>query len=91
MQFHCVTLFAMVPVGVSKAPVAKPAEEFFRHYDEAKKPSSNCLSALSRRDGDASDRPLGIHRKTVSRWLVQAAQSSQQAQTDRSLLLHRNR
>ena len=30
------TLFAMAPVGVSNATVAKPADGSFKQYDEAK-------------------------------------------------------
>ena len=35
------TRFAMAPVGVSNATVAKPADGSFKHYDEAKIPHSN--------------------------------------------------
>src|SRR6056300_218819 len=67
----------MAPAAVSNATDAKPADGSFKHYDEAKiQPSSNRPSTLSRRDGDgAISRVLGIHHKTVSRWLVQAAQA----------------
>ncbi len=48
----------MAPVAVSNATVAKPADGSFKHYDEAKiQPSNKDLSALSRRDGNASNRP----------------------------------
>ena len=68
----------MAPVGVSNATVAKPAEGSLKHYDEAKiQPSSNrayqlYLKGMGMR---AIGRVLGIHHKTVSRWLVQAAQA----------------
>ena len=39
----------------------------------------------------AIGRVLRIHHKTVSRWLVQAAQALPASPTDRSLLLHQNR
>ena len=62
----------MVPVGVSNAPVAKPAEEFFRHYDEAKiQPSSNRpVSFISK--GWGCERSAGflasITRRSLAGW-----------------------
>ena len=67
----------MAPAGLSHANVAKPADGSFKRYDEAKiQPPSNrrqlYLEGIGMR---AIGRVFGIHHKTVSRWLVQAAQS----------------
>jgi len=68
----------MALAGVSNATVAKPADGSFKHYDEAKiQPSSNRpVKSISKGMGmRAIGRVLSIHHKTVSRWLVQAAQA----------------
>ena len=72
------TLFATAPVGVSNTTAPKPADGSFEHYDKAmNQPSSNRpVNSISEGMGmRAIGRVLVIHHKTVSRWLVQAAQS----------------
>ena len=62
----------MVPVGVSKAPVANPADGSFRHYDEAKiQPSSNRpVNSISK--GWGCERSAGfsasITRRSLAGW-----------------------
>ncbi len=78
---------------VSNATVAKPANGSFKQYDEAKiQPSSN-RPALSRRDGDASDRQGSRHPSQDGLSLVgpSCPVTPSKPTTDRSLLLHRNR
>ena len=67
----------MAPVGVSSATVAKPADGSFRRSgvkDPALKQQA-CQLYLEGMGMRAIGRVLGIHHKTVSRWLVQAAQA----------------
>ena len=68
----------MAPAVVSNATVVKSADGSFKHYDEAKDPvlkQQACQFYLERMGMRAIGRVLGIHHKTVSRWLVQAAQA----------------
>jgi len=68
----------MAPVGVSNATaVANPADGSFRRSgvkDPALKQQA-CQLYLEGMGMRAIGRVLGIHHKTVSRWLVQAAQA----------------
>ena len=68
----------MAPAVVSNATVAKPADGSFRRYNVAKiQPLKQqaCQLYLEGMGTQAIGRVLGIHHKTLSRWLVQAAQA----------------
>ncbi len=85
----------MVPFGVSNATVAKPTDGSFKHYEEVKIQPSQAtgLSALSRRDGNASDRQGSWHPSQDGLSLVgkSCPVTPTKPTTDRGLLLHRNR
>ena len=73
------TTFAVAPAVVFNATVAKPAEGSSNRYEEAKNPALKqkyCQLYLVYLEGmglRAIGRYLGIHYKTVTRSLVQAA------------------
>ncbi len=75
------TTFAVAPAVVFNATVAKPAEGSSNRYEEAKNPALKqkyCQLYLVYLEGmglRAIGRYLGIHYKTVTRSLVQAAQA----------------
>ena len=75
------TTFAIAPAVVFNATVAKPAEGSSNRYEEAKNPALKqkyCQLYLVYLEGmglRAIGRYLGIHYKTVTRSLVQAAQA----------------